>query len=1072
MDRILNLMEKGVYYGKYDNTIPYSVAYETAQLRENMLNWFPFEKKKRIAYICDGYGAVVPFLCRTFQEVFVFINDKKKAEYIEKRSEAYPNLEIIQKDIFLSDEIKDLDYILVDDYFYTVSNEVKLRQPEICFLKCLKNLLNDDGEILLAVDNRLALAAFGGAFNNHTDDALFQQLDGTGEKRLFSKAELIDIMKESGIAEYKFYYCFPSYAWPRSIYTDESIKFMRYGHHYNTIGKDRYVLFDEFKLNYELQENGCVDVFANSFFIRMSKHVLKDIKLIYAKNQYFIDKKHKICTSIFQDAEKRWVEKGGLNGEADRYLEEFYKDTLELQKYPQKCFRYISYEKRGNGKLAMPYVEGESISVVLEKKLAAVLADLSVEKDSRDALYNEFKEIYLAMRESACLVSEKEMYSEEFVGYFGNARLKDEQLCLKPVALDLHVDHMYKKGDCYEVIDIDPIGFFWVPIEYLIYSLVESWYYAYIYRFRKAESLISIEDICAYLDINWFNVSVYKSWKNKVFSNKKAISQIEPYYSKVYKPDFINYEDIYKYGKERYSGGRFQRVRKEMEGKNKYIIEKTDRFILYGAAALGKVFLDILTGAGYSVMGFMDKRCEEISEAHGLPVWNMEKAEKAQDIIILISIKNVFEHQGIADRLFEQGYKKIIFLPQSCIKGEESNLQNIYDTYNYILSYKGKASEGLNLQRELPLLQEKMQLRFNNTGIINRKDDYVVVNMPIVNLFTAQKKENFNYPWAEQSILSLIPHTALYHYLWGGESDKTQYYIDFCSYGAIGSGVEMTEGWKKNLISNRLVVLDEMKKSLETDYDFFTRNAPKAVWNQEKRYFNLNEGRHRAALFVYEERYTMPVRIKAEEYGEFYNGPEVLHAQQYFNSLGAGEVLPVPISHPAFADVKCNRPQYYSFVMKTIMEFLSEYLLGKNGTISFGSLSAGLLLNDCGELKRLLSKAGCNVFNLRSLTANEEVIDQVFNFRNNEMSEGDADILVLDTVSLGYEADLEDIITNNKHTQFIFHIAEAAKIQRVQETLGQQGYRHRRLKSCFYGGRHVVLEVLYKEQNEKFVIAR
>ncbi len=1070
MDRILNLMENGVYYGEYDNTIPYSVAYETAQLRENMLNWFPFEEKKRVAYICDGYGAIVPFLCRTFREVFVFINNKEKAEYIKERSSMYDNLVIIQDDIFLSKEIKNLDYILVDDYFYTVCNEIKMKQPEVCFLKHLKSMLNDNGEILLAIDNRLALAAFGGAFNNNTEDALFQQLDGTGSKRLFSKIELVEMMEESGMTEYKFYYCFPGFAWPRSIYTDESIAFMRYGHHYNNIGKDRYVLFDEFKLNYELQENGCVDVFANSFFIRISKNKLKDIKLIYAKNQYFIDKKHKICTSIFQDAKKRWVEKRGLTDEAEKYLEEFYNDTLKLSKYQQNCFKYVPYERMDNGVLVMPYVEGESISAVLEKKLEVVLADLSVEKSSRDDLYNEFKIIYSAMKASACLVSREELYSKEFIGYYGEARLKEEQLCLKPVALDLHVDHMYKKGDIYEIIDIDPIGFFWVPIEYLIYSLVESWYYAYIYRFEKAEALISIEDICEYLGIDWSNVSIYKLWKNKVFSNKKAISQIEPFYSKVYKPDFIHYEDINRYGKERYAGGRFQRAREESEENNKYKIEKTDRFILYGAAALGKVCLDILHGAGYSVIGFMDKRCDEINEAHGLPVWSMKNAEKAQDIIILISIKNVFEHQGIADNLFQQGYKKIIFLPQKCIKGEETNLQSIYDTYNYILSYKGKSSESLNLQKELPLLQQKPQLQLNNTGIIDRKDDYVVVNMPIVNLFTAQRRENFVYPWAEQSIISLIPHTALYNYLWGGvKLNKTQYYIDFCSYGAVGSGVEMTEGWKKNLISNRLVVLDEMKKSLETDYDFFNRNAPKAVWNQEKRYFNLNEGRHRAALFVYEKRYTMPVAIKAEEYEEFYNSAGVLRAQQYFNSLEAGVSLPVPISHPAFADLKCNRLQYYPFVMKTIMEFLSEFLLCKNGVVNFGDLSAGLLVNDCGELKRLLSKVGCKVWNLGEVTTNEKVIDQVFKFRSDEIFTKDADILIFDTVSLENEVVLEDIYEKNKKAQFIFYIMEVEKIEKSQEIYEKQGYRHKRLKSCFYGGKHAIFEVFYREQNEKYI---
>ncbi len=299
--------------------------------------------------------------------------------------------------------------------------------------------------------------------------------------------------------------------------------------------------------------------------------------------------------------------------------------------------------------------------------------------------------------------------------------------------------------------------------------------------------------------------------------------------------------------------------------------------------------------------------------------------------------------------------------------------------------------------------------------------------------------------------------------------NKTQYYIDFCSYGAVGSGVEMTEGWKKNLISNRLVVLDEMKKSLETDYDFFNRNAPKAVWNQEKRYFNLNEGRHRAALFVYEKRYTMPVAIKAEEYEEFYNSAGVLRAQQYFNSLEAGVSLPVPISHPAFADLKCNRLQYYPFVMKTIMEFLSEFLLCKNGVVNFGDLSAGLLVNDCGELKRLLSKVGCKVWNLGEVTTNEKVIDQVFKFRSDEIFTKDADILIFDTVSLENEVVLEDIYEKNKKAQFIFYIMEVEKIEKSQEIYEKQGYRHKRLKSCFYGGKHAIFEVFYREQNEKYI---
>lgn len=88
-----------------------------------------------------------------------------------------------------------------------------------------------------------------------------------------------------------------------------------------------------------------------------------------------------------------------------------------------------------------------------------MLADLSEEKKSIDELYDEFKDIYLAMKDSACLISKEEMYNEEFIEYFGDAQLEEGQLCMNPVALDMHVDHMYKKGNIYEIIDIDPVAF-------------------------------------------------------------------------------------------------------------------------------------------------------------------------------------------------------------------------------------------------------------------------------------------------------------------------------------------------------------------------------------------------------------------------------------------------------------------------------------------------------------------------------------------------------------------------------------------------------------------------------------
>ena len=93
-----------------------------------------------------------------------------------------------------------------------------------------------------------------------------------------------------------------------------------------------------------------------------------------------------------------------------------------------------------------------------------------------------------------------------------------------------------------------------------------------------------------------------------------------------------------------------------------------EKYILYGAAAIGDLVKDSLEKNGLEVIGYIDKRASELSEYNGLMVWSIEEVPQEYidaEVNVYISVKNVFEHEKIALLLRKRGFTKIIYAPLS-----------------------------------------------------------------------------------------------------------------------------------------------------------------------------------------------------------------------------------------------------------------------------------------------------------------------------------------------------------------------------------------------------------------------
>lgn len=1057
VNKLLPYFEDGTYLGNYQN-VSYEAAYHTSKLRENLINWYPFNKKASVLVLSCGMGALIPYLCKNTAYVTVLEKDKANREIIEKRCAEFSNLKVISEDFMEYSISQKFDYVLAIDY---LSEHLKYDSGTNWIEKFLLKVyetIDEDGKLLIALNNTLGLKYFNGAFCESKELNLFDNLK---QPDFFTKKELITLFEKSRLPYYKFYYPFPDYVFPRSIYTDMSLKTMRFGHHYNDYPRDRYRFFDEFRMYQTLQENDIVDKFSNSFFIEVAKNPFVDNEVIYAKNQYFIDKKFKTVTIVYSGIEKR-AEKKALTPEAAEYLFNFYKDSVKLNS-SSHCFDYISYSYNNDSDiLQMPYIEGQSVCEQLERKIN------ELEKGGNfDLIYKDIvsilSDIYKQMKLEAHIKKPDEIYNEEFQEYFGNEIIHEPLYCLNPVTLDMHLDHIFPFEDGFHVIDIDPIKFFNVPIDYLMWCLIESWHYTYIYKNKFLEHLISIEELCNVLGILNTNIPIFKNWRNNVYNNQSAVSQIQPFYSRYFEPLFFSYDKLTEYGQLKGSDSRvMSAIKKNVT--DTFRLDKETPVILYGASAVGKLFYNILFKRGYKICAFIDKRYDEISDIEGCPVID-PNSPIDNNCIIIVAIKNVFEQEKIAKQLFKKGCNKLIYRPQKIVEGmEDKTLQIINNAYDEIERFKwiSDPSIPLNLDYDIPKTNDFPKITLKDSAIKIVQEDKIIANIPITNIFTAQQQLMPDYPWAEKSIISLIPHTALYKYLWDGGEDRTEWYIDFCSYGARNNNIKITEKWKQNLIDNRLIVLSAMKKSLEQDFDFFYRNPPEGLWNDDKNYFNLNGGRHRAALFVYENFYTMPLKMGKDDYNKFLNMNALKKVERYMQNEDM-DSLEVPISHPYFLNLSCRRPQYYHNVIKPVIEFLSKCDIEQSGVVSFEGYSFEIYAEDHGEIKRCLSKLGFDTINIGKQTVFEELLDELFYYDSEKNMSSTKKHLFADISLTGFSA-LTHIINLDHQPDISFVLLDKKDMEKTKDFFSQYKFSIvKTLKHCYWDLQNIMLLVFEKE---------
>lgn len=250
----------------------WSVLYHFSHVRQNILEWLPIGKEDHVLEIGSGCGAITGALAGKAKDVTCIELSKMRSTINAYRNRDYDNIRILVgnfQDIEKNLE-QTFDYITLIGVFEYSEGYIGTKEPYTDMIRRISAHLKPGGKLVIAIENRLGLKYWAGCTEDHVG-TYFEGIEGypntTGVKT-FSRKELKDIIESAGNFETKFYYPYPDYKFPMSIYSDEYLpKKGELRDNFCNFDRERMQLFDEPRVYDTLVDSGLFPEFSNSFLV-------------------------------------------------------------------------------------------------------------------------------------------------------------------------------------------------------------------------------------------------------------------------------------------------------------------------------------------------------------------------------------------------------------------------------------------------------------------------------------------------------------------------------------------------------------------------------------------------------------------------------------------------------------------------------------------------------------------------------------------------------------------------------------------------------------------------------------
>ena len=501
-DRLLDYVKNhtALDYEHYiQETRSWSVMYHLSYIRENVVRWLPISSDDRVLEIGSGCGAVTGAIARLAKSVTCVELSKKRSLINAHKNKEYDNINIFVGNF---EDVEPhlpekYDYITLIGVLEYAASYIKADRPYEAFLEILKKHLNPGGKIVIAIENRLGMKYFAGCKEDHLGE-FFGGIEGYGPDagvRTFSKESLEKLITDCGYRDCRFYYPYPDYKLPHTIYSDDRLPGVGdLNTNLRNYDADRLILFDETKAFDAMIEEGRFPEFSNSFIVMASPDEgwQDDMTLpVYAKYGNDRSEDYRVCTIIGRSANgEMTVYKTALSTHANDHINNMSSSYAKLSDQfagtglvPAKCVHIKGEEKgqvfAGVASKAKDAVRFEYISgISLEEYLNALESEKQYQ--NMESVIREY-----CRKLNTCNDITEFRRSAKFDEVFGRREFKKKYTGINPCNVDMIFSNIVLDGNdpengVWTVIDYEWVANFVIPVQFVIYR-------ALYYHFRNRE---------------------------------------------------------------------------------------------------------------------------------------------------------------------------------------------------------------------------------------------------------------------------------------------------------------------------------------------------------------------------------------------------------------------------------------------------------------------------------------------------------------------------------------------------------------------------------------------------------
>ncbi|MGN0289575.1 MAG: SAM-dependent methyltransferase [Lachnospiraceae bacterium] len=315
------------------------VLYHLSYLRGNIVDWLPIKPGDKVLEIGSGCGAITEKLAQKAGKVTCVDLSARRSHINAWRNQERDNIEIYVGNFNEIEPVlaEDYDFACMIGVFEYGQSYIPSSTPYEDFLRIMQKHVKKEGSLVIAIENKLGLKYWAGCKEDHVG-TYFSGLEGYpegGSARTFTRKGLEKIFESCGIKEYSFYYPYPDYKLPTTIYSDRRLP--RTGEltdNLRNFDRDRMLLFNEKYVYDSIIQDGLFSVFANSFLVVIGNQP----EISYVKYSNDRAAEYALRTEILETDEGKVVRKVAMNEEA----------VVHLQKLPHYC-RLLKERYAGSG---------------------------------------------------------------------------------------------------------------------------------------------------------------------------------------------------------------------------------------------------------------------------------------------------------------------------------------------------------------------------------------------------------------------------------------------------------------------------------------------------------------------------------------------------------------------------------------------------------------------------------------------------------------------------------------------------------------------------------------------------